>query len=489
MDEIISFSSSSSLVNAYHEASSPTIQQRLQFIIQSRPEWWIYSIFWQTSEDSNGQVVLSWGDGHFRGSRDFVSKVSNDKGDDQTRYGFGLDRKRVSKGLLQSLLAEDLDVDGVTLDGQVTDSEWFYAVSVTRSFAVRDGVLGRAYSCGEYIWLAGDQELQFYECDRAREARMHGIQTLICVATSRGVVELGSSESIREDWGLVQQVKSLFGAGNASSEVLRELGSHQGQPPISAKRDIPNFLDIGMLPQAQKECTLLEKQPEVDKIKDQGAGLGRSSSDSGHSDSDGNLASENTRNIRLKKRGRKATTGGDSPVNHVEAERQRREKLNHRFYALRSVVPNVSKMDKASLLADAVVYINELKAKIDDLEAKLKAQPRKANMSNLSGMYDSRSITSTVDHTRLSSSSFTAAEIYVEVKIVGSEASIRIQCPDVNYPHSRLMDALRDLEFQIHHANISSIKGLMVQDVVVKVPDGLQTGQAIRTAILQSMRS
>ncbi|KAG6633850.1 hypothetical protein I3843_12G076500 [Carya illinoinensis] len=487
MEEIISSASSSSLVNAYHEASSSTIQQRLQFLVQTRPEWWIYSIFWQTSKDSNGQVVLSWGDGHFRGSRDFVSKVSNDKGDNQPRYGYGLDRKRVSKGV-QSLFPEDLDVDGVTLDGQVTDSEWFYAVSVTRSFAVRDGVLGRAYSCGEYIWLAGDQELQFYECDRAREARMHGIQTLICVATSRGVVELGSSELIGEDWGLVQQVKSLFGAGNASSQVLRELGSHQGQPPISAKRDIANFLDIGMLSQAQKECTLLEKQPEIDAIKDQGGGIGRSSSDSGHSDSDGNFATENTQNIRLKKRGRKATTGQYSPVNHVEAERQRREKLNHRFYALRSVVPNVSKMDKASLLADAVVYINELKAKIDDLEANFKAQPRKANMSNLGVMYDSRSISSTVDHTRLSSSSFTAAAIDVEVKIVGSEALIRIQCPDVNYPHARLMDALRDLEFQIHHASISSLKGLMVQDVVVKVPDGLQTGQAIRTAILQSMR-
>ncbi|KAI9121765.1 hypothetical protein K1719_007155 [Acacia pycnantha] len=60
------------------------------------------------------------------------------------------------------------------------------------------------------------------------------------------------------------------------------------------------------------------------------------------------------------------------PLNHVEAERQRRERLNQRFYALRSVVPNVSKMERASLFSDAVTYINELKVKIEELETRFK---------------------------------------------------------------------------------------------------------------------
>jgi transcription factor MYC2 len=45
-----------------------------------------------------------------------------------------------------------------------------------------------------------------------------------------------------------------------------------------------------------------------------------------------------------RKRGRKPANNREEPLNHVEAERQRREKLNQRFYALRAVVPNVSKV-------------------------------------------------------------------------------------------------------------------------------------------------
>ncbi|KAI3873637.1 hypothetical protein MKW92_006063 [Papaver armeniacum] len=53
---------------------------------------------------------------------------------------------------------------------------------------------------------------------------------------------------------------------------------------------------------------------------------------------------------------------------HVMAERNRREKLNQRFIALSAILPVLTKMDKASVLGDAVKYLKQLQEKVKTLE-------------------------------------------------------------------------------------------------------------------------
>ncbi|XP_047047254.1 transcription factor BHLH6-like [Lolium rigidum] len=62
-----------------------------------------------------------------------------------------------------------------------------------------------------------------------------------------------------------------------------------------------------------------------------------------------------------------ASAGG--PVqDHIIAERRRREKINQRFIELSTVIPGLKKMDKATILGDAVKYVRELQEKVKTLE-------------------------------------------------------------------------------------------------------------------------
>lgn len=202
------------------------------------------------------------------------------------------------------------------------------------------------------------------------------------------------------------------------------------------------------------------------------------------SDSDGKFFPTAETGRGNKKRGRKPALENPNnnipTVNHVAAERQRREKLNHRFYALRSVVPNVSKMDKASLLADAVVYINELKGKVKQLESKVKTldhhRPYPSAVANNHRIAREQKGIDNMDEL-----------MEVEVKMVGNEAVVRAQSPDVNYPAARLLSALRDLELQVLHVSVSTVKELVLQDVVVRLSRRFSTEDSMRTAILRAI--
>ncbi|CAN6167686.1 unnamed protein product [Urochloa humidicola] len=175
-----------------------------------------------------------------------------------------------------------------------------------------------------------------------------------------------------------------------------------------------------------------------------------------------------------KRRGRKpGPRRPDGPsVNHVEAERQRREKLNRRFCELRAAVPTVSRMDKASLLADAAAYIAELRARVVALEAEARRAAAAAAAAARCGVPQQG-----------------AADETVEVRMVGPDAAVVRATSAAPHAAARLMGALRSLELRVQHACVIRVGGLTVQDVVVDVPAQMQDDDdGLRAALLQVLQ-
>ncbi|XP_019457384.1 PREDICTED: transcription factor FER-LIKE IRON DEFICIENCY-INDUCED TRANSCRIPTION FACTOR-like isoform X2 [Lupinus angustifolius] len=52
-------------------------------------------------------------------------------------------------------------------------------------------------------------------------------------------------------------------------------------------------------------------------------------------------------------------------------ERRRRGQMKEKLYSLRSLVPNITKMDKASIIGDAVEYVHRLQAQANKLKAEI----------------------------------------------------------------------------------------------------------------------
>ncbi|XP_024517245.1 transcription factor bHLH13-like [Selaginella moellendorffii] len=92
----------------------------------------------------------------------------------------------------------------------VTDQESFYLLSKSWNFACGEGIPGRAFQFGQHIWICDTVKPINFHCARLELAKSAGIQTIVCVPTRNGVVELGSTEIVNECSRTLQDIRRYF---------------------------------------------------------------------------------------------------------------------------------------------------------------------------------------------------------------------------------------------------------------------------------------
>lgn len=183
--------------------------------------------------------------------------------------------------------------------------------------------------------------------------------------------------------------------------------------------------------------------------------------------------------VAAKLRG-KGTPQDELSANHVLAERRRREKLNERFIILRSLVPFVTKMDKASILGDTIEYVKQLRKKIQDLELdqrsrslELQRAEREQTWSGGSTVVDRSRVGSEKKKKRVGEGATKTKNVEVvtsvQVSIIESDALLEVEC---EYREGLLLDVmemLREKRIEVRGVQSSVNGGVFVAELRAKV--------------------
>ncbi|CAJ2635216.1 unnamed protein product [Trifolium pratense] len=142
----------------------------------------------------------------------------------------------------------------------------------------------------------------------------------------------------------------------------------------------------------------------------------------------------NTQESNMKKNSFSKSTTHHTP-DHIIAERLRREKISQQFIALSALIPNLKKMDKASVLGDAIKYVKELKEQVKVLEEQTKKKSVESVMvvKKLSQLYVDEDVSDTSsnscdENSDETSKTYLSSLPEVEARLSGKNVLIRILC-------------------------------------------------------------
>ncbi|XP_004292631.1 PREDICTED: transcription factor ABORTED MICROSPORES-like [Fragaria vesca subsp. vesca] len=210
----------------------------------------------------------------------------------------------------------------------------------------------------------------------------------------------------------------------------------------------------------------------------------------------------------------KRRNGKEPQSKNLVAERKRRKKLNEKLYKLRSLVPNISKMDKASILKDAIDYVKDLQRQVKELQDVLEDNSNgggaKRTFNSISGNYNNyqsenqhgismaNKTESDKPQNGFHDSDHNTNEMGQQqmepqvgvTQLDGNEFFVTVFCEQKPEGFVRLMEALDSLGLEVTNANVTSFRSLVSNVFKVEKRDSeILQADEVRDSLLEITRN
>ncbi|XP_047171358.1 transcription factor bHLH35 [Vigna umbellata] len=164
--------------------------------------------------------------------------------------------------------------------------------------------------------------------------------------------------------------------------------------------------------------------------------------------------------------------GGASSMasKNIVSERNRRKKLNERLFALRAVVPNISKMDKASIIKDAIEYIEHLHEQEKRIEAEI-LDLESGKLKNPTYEFD-HDLPILLRSKKKRTENSPIEVIELRVAYMGDKTFVvSLTCSKRIDTMVKLCEVFESLKLKIIAANITSFSGTLLKTVFIEADE------------------
>ncbi|KAK1587308.1 hypothetical protein Q3G72_011636 [Acer saccharum] len=164
---------------------------------------------------------------------------------------------------------------------------------------------------------------------------------------------------------------------------------------------------------------------------------------------------------------KRATRSPLQAQDHVIAERKRREKISQCFVALSVLLPGLKKMDKTSVLEDAIKYLKKLEERVKTLEEKAAKRTMESVIivKNSYNNYSDNGTSSADDNFDITSNKLSDLP-QVRVRISGRDVLIRIHCENYKGCIATILKEIENLHLSVVNSNVLPF-GISTLDVTV----------------------